>query len=162
MSVTNDFSQDSTDPEPVAIISVVMENNRGREAQTLQSDGRTYNDYGDPGNSDDAYNTGKSALPTDYGKALFSNFKIQPRFAKEDFYYFQKRALSNLKNPRFIREKSQPVLVETVRRQVLAEFYRHLFNAYSCADNAGSTVNGNNLALLERSSLAQKPACLVA
>ncbi len=72
----------------------MMENSKGREAQTLQSGGHTYNDYGDPGNSDDPDNTGKAALPNKYEQALLSEFKIQPSFVKEGFSTFKSRLLN--------------------------------------------------------------------
>lgn len=85
--------------------------------------------------------------PLNYGAADDKLFRVYPDTVKESFYSFAEQELSNLRDPKFIRKKIQPVPVEAVRRQVLLELYRYTLDPFFYVDVKLSTATSGTLAL---------------
>ena len=167
---------DTDAPNTTVTVSLMLENVKGRTAQTLirgDDEGRAgglpgsrydntpgdplyrvYTRYGNPANvtstgaaTGDA-NTPILRGPDAYGRPMWQQFKITPDFIQESMYRFTLADLENLNDDAFIARIVQPTLFESVRRQVMMRFYQTLFNPYYYVNTIGGSTSSNSLSLL--------------
>ena len=137
-------------PNSAVSIGLMVENSKGRTAQTLQKGTRgnaqpnnedvsdvlyrEYSDYSDPGLVSD---------PADYGKPNWSNFVIFPEFIEEGYQAFKEAELENLDDQNFIMNILREPLLEAVRQRIMLRFFQKLLRPYFFVDAAGSTESGS-------------------